>query len=181
MSDWKSLGTKILPHPLKKHAKRLLFAGLAGIALILLSGLFAGEEQEQVKETQLTAEQYTQMLEDNLRKTVQEIVGGKPSVMVTLETGVEYVYANEEKADSNEDTAKQQKKDSSEKKVVVVNSDSGEIPLTVTQIMPTVKGVVIVCNGGGDETVQAIIKNTVTTALAIDGSKVCVTGTLLKQ
>lgn len=45
----------------------------------------------------------------------------------------------------------------------------------VTEILPTVKGVVVVCEGGDDPTVCARIQNAVTTALHITSKRVCVT------
>ena len=61
-----------------------------------------------------------------------------------------------------------------------VDDNGTEIPLTVTEIMPSVSGIVIVCNGGNDNSVKELIRNTVSVALGIESDCVCVTGTLLK-
>ena len=100
--------------------------------------------------------------------------------MVTLKSGTEYVYANEEKSDSDEDESESRVKDSVEKKVVILDENGKEVPLTVTEIMPKVKGIVIVCNGGNDSSVQTLIRNTISVALGVESDCVCVTGTLLK-
>ena len=45
----------------------------------------------------------------------------------------------------------------------------------VTEILPTVKGVVIVCAGGDDQAVRERVQSAVTTALNITARRVCVT------
>ena len=62
----------------------------------------------------------------------------------------------------------------------MLDSDGKEVPLTVTEIMPSVRGIVIVCNGGNDQSVQTLIKNTVAVALGVESDCGCVTGTLIK-
>ena len=101
-------------------------------------------------------------------------------MMVTLKSGKEYIYANEEKLDTDEDAVDNRIKSGVDKKIVTLDDNGTEIPLTVTEIMPSVSGIVIVCNGGNDNSVKDLIRNTVSVALGIESDCVCVTGTLLK-
>ena len=70
--------------------------------------------------------------------------------MVTLENGVEYVYASQQKVntDRTEDTASDSNKisqrDGTEQNIIIVDTDNGRQGLLVTEIQPTVKG-----GGGG--------------------------------
>ena len=101
--------------------------------------------------------------------------------MVTLENGVEYVYASQQKVntDRTEDTASDSNKisqrDGTEQNIIIVDTDNGLQGLLVTEIQPTVKGVVVVCEGGDLPQVQQRIIEAVTTALNISSKRVCVT------
>ena len=71
---------------------------------------------------------------------------GQCQVMVTLENGVEYVYASQQKVntDRTEDTASDSNKisqrDGTEQNIIIVDTDNGRQGLLVTEIQPTVKG-----------------------------------------
>ncbi|MEE1144110.1 MAG: hypothetical protein UHT63_01980 [Acutalibacteraceae bacterium] len=171
--------TNKLPPVIRKNLRYIVI--ILGVMLILVIFFTpSGDDTKQVVETSVTADEYAQLLENNIADTVKSIVGGKPTVMVTLKSGTEYVYANEEKSDSDEDESESRVKDSVEKKVVILDENGKEVPLTVTEIMPKVKGIVIVCNGGNDSSVQTLIRNTISVALGVESDCVCVTGTLLK-
>ena len=82
--------------------KWVVIAGVAGIALIFLSGLFSpGKEETQEASSQpaaQSAQAYTQELEQSLAELVTNIQGaGNAKVMVTVERSAEQVYAQEEK------------------------------------------------------------------------------------
>ena len=171
--------TNKLPPVIRKNLRYIVI--ILGVMLILVIFFTpSGDDTQQVVETSVTADEYAQLLENNIADTVKSIVGGKPTVMVTLKSGTEYVYANEEKSDSDEDESESRVKDSVEKKVVILDENGKEVPLTVTEIMLKVKGIVIVCNGGNDSSVQTLIRNTISVALGVESDCVCVTGTLLK-
>ena len=106
---------------------------------------------------------------------------GQNRVMVTLENGVQYVYATEQKTGSNrvEDTGdssnRLSQQDDSEESVIVVDAEDGRKGLLVTELEPIVKGVVVVCEGGDQEDVQQRVSQAVTTALNITSKRVYVT------
>lgn len=76
-------------------------------------------------------------------------------VLVTLQNGTEYVYAKEEKQKddlleekSGEDTVRKQETNDSETKYITIkDADGTQRALAVTEIQPTVKGVVVVWLG----------------------------------
>lgn len=156
--------------------------GLAGMGLILLSNFWPAKSGSQPKTAQLTAEEFTVQLEKKLTELVGSIEGaGESKVMVTLENGVEYVYATQDKVNTNEvqdtdgDSNKLTQQNDSEKEIIVVDTENGRQGLLVTEIQPTVKGVVIVCEGGDNAAVQQRITQAITTALNLSSSRVCVT------
>ena len=168
-----------------KIKKLIIILGLAGIALIFLSGFFKEKDAVPVvEETKITADEYAEKLQNSLGELVSSIAGaGEAQVLVTLQNGTEYVYAKEEKQKddlleekSGEDTVRKQETNDSETKYITIkDADGTQRALAVTEIQPTVKGVVVVCSGGDDPIVQQRIINAVTTALDISSKRVCVT------
>lgn len=168
-----------------KYKKIIIIAGLIGIALIFASGFFKNhEESVKTDHGKLTTEQYTAQIEKSLTDVVSSINGaGQCKVLVTVENGTEMVYAtggkkNTEASEdrSNGQTTKTQQTDDSEVKYITVkDADGTEKALAITEIQPTVKGVVVVCQGGDDPNVQKRVIDAVTTALNITSKRVCVT------
>jgi len=163
----------------KKATKWIVAAGIIGVAFILLSEFMPVKKEAPVKQT--STQEYAVMLEQRLTQMVGSIGGvGKAQVLVTLENGYEYVYASEERinTDKTEDTGdsanRTQQRDDTEKRLVVIGGANGEEALVRTEILPTVKGVVVVCEGGDQAIVQERITQAVTTALGITAKRVCV-------
>ncbi|MDO4608695.1 MAG: hypothetical protein Q4B40_05845 [Clostridia bacterium] len=168
---------------LTKNPKWLIIIGLGGIALIFLSSLFTGakaqEDKEKIKST-YTAEQYCNDLEKDIRDIVIGITGDKnPTVVVTLESGIRYSYASADEIDTSSSTGSSNDQSSESKKqsyITVKTSDGGEQALVVAEIMPEVRGVAIICNGGSQEPVAEKIKNAVMSALNITSKRVYISG-----
>ncbi len=169
---------------IKKNPKIIVIAGIIGIAIIFLSGFSQNSETTKEVSTSLTASQYSESLEEQLSEQISEVIGGKVKVMVTLETGVEYIYASEAKNNESEiedaDSAEKQKlqkdKQSENNYILYKDENGNEVPLVVTEVMPNVKGVVVGCENGENEVISATVKNLVKTALNISDDKVCVVG-----
>ena len=158
----------------------LLAAGAVGIALLSLSEILP--EGTQPTEESFVAEQFIQQTEERLRAIVSRIEGaGECEVLVTLENGVEYVYATEErissdrKEDTDDSASRLTQSNGSESSVIVVDTDSGREGLLVTEVQPTIRGVVIVCEGGDREEVCNRIIEAVTVAMNLSAKRVCVT------
>ena len=137
----------------------MVAAGLAGMIFDPAFPILAGKKEEQSTAaptaSSLTAEQYAEQTEKRLSELIAHIAGaGECQVMVTLENGVEYVYANQQKINSDrvEDTgtnsSKLSEKEDSEQSVIMVETENGRQGLLVTEIQPTIRGVVIVCEEG---------------------------------
>ena len=182
MSDeWKGRVTAFCK---SQRARRLVIAaGIIGVALILLSELLPSQKAgdadtpRPAASTARTAEEYTDALEQRLVEVVRGIDGvGRCRVMVTLENGVEYVYASKEKAGRDYSTQgdRLSQTDDSESSVILVQTENGYEGLLVTELQPTVKGVIVVCEGGGDATVRQRVIDAVSTGLNITSKRVCV-------
>ena len=151
----------------------IIIGGLIGIALIFLSSYFptgsggSGSAEETLDK--ISAQEYTSQLEENLIQIISHIDGaGEAKVMITLETGVETKYATQEKSSTESGT-------SEVSYITVRDANGSERALAVTEVQPTVKGVVVVCPGGEEPVVQQRIISAVTTALDISSKRVFVT------
>ena len=82
----------------EKGKKIILIAGIAGMVLILLSSFWPKSETATKNEettTTMTTSEYTDLLQQRLASIVNSIEGvGQSEIMVTLETGVQNIYAN---------------------------------------------------------------------------------------
>lgn len=165
-----------------KGTKIMVALGVTGMALILLSNFWPSEPADKTDADKTSVQEYIAQTEQKLTALVSSIEGaGECSVMVTLENGVQYVYATQDKIntdrveDTNGDSNKVSQRDDTEKSIIVVDTEDGRQGLLVTEIQPTVKGVVVVCQGGEREDVRQRILEAVTTALNISSKRVCVT------
>ena len=165
-----------------KSPKTLVIIGVIGILLIFIPSLFPEKEATEVTglDMGISSIEYREQLEKDVEKLVAKITGNKNvTVIVTLESGMRYKYADT-KEDSTEDKSEDQKKlSSSESKqgyITVKTSDGGEQALLVTTQMPEIRGVAIVCMGGDNEIIAQKIENTVTAALNITSQRVSIAG-----
>ncbi len=162
-----------------KARTALIVCGIVGVLLLVVPE-FIPEKVE--KAVVPTADDFVQQTEERLTALIGSIDGaGACRVMVTLENSVEYVYATEQKSNSDreEDTSngdtRLTQRDDSESAAILVDTDNGHKGLLVTEIQPTVRGVVVVCEGGDNEEVCARISQAVTVALNISSKRVCIT------
>lgn len=163
-----------------KSPKVLVVAGLLGIVLIFLSSLSSKEDAPQTVTDDFSAEQYKQALQTEIEALVGEITGSKNvTCLITLESSVKYSYADTvEKSTLDKNGEKDKSLDTEIKEgyITVKTADGGETALIITENMPEVRGVAIVCPLGDNEAVAEKIKNSVTAALNISSKKVYICG-----
>ena len=159
-----------------KGYRVVLILGIAGMVLIGASAFREKKPTSPQADISDTAHYIAQM-EDRLERMVSSVRGaGRAEVMITLQNGVEYVYANEQKinSDHTESDSQTSVRDDSHKTVVTVDNGTGKSGLLVTEIQPVIRGVVVTCEGAADETVAALVGQAVCTALDITEKRVCV-------
>lgn len=171
-----------------KKGTIILVIGIIGIILIMLSEVLPNSSENNTSQDtntykNITSEQYIKQTEEKISALVSMIEGaGKTKVLITLESGYEYVFAREEKTnnDKTQDTydethQKLQTKDSTETKYILIEDGDSEKALITTEIEPKIKGVVIICEGGDKTLVKQRITDAITTAFGISTTRVCVT------
>lgn len=161
---------------LKFHkGKLLLIIGIVGIALIGISSFLPSNTEKQTKGQSLNTENYLNKLEQKVKKTVCSITGNNQvSVAITLENSVEYSYADEVKSDTTEKTQSggTDKTDKNETQYITVKlADGSESALLVTEYMPQVRGVTVVCTGTDR---SEDIENALMAMLGVSSRRICV-------
>ena len=152
-----------LPEKLQGQQGRAALAiviGLAAMLLILLSECVPS--QKTAPESSLDPEAYQSQMEQRLEKLISQMSGaGKTTVMVTLETGEESVYAVDTQSGEMQ----------SQNTHVLLDDGSA---LTETVYQPQVRGVAVLCDGGGDVRVAARITEMICALLDLPSNRVCV-------
>lgn len=162
----------------KKNGKLWLLAavGVLGLLLLLLGGgLFDGRGEQDKNAAVKTAgnlSEYAERLEASIAGLVSRVGGvSDVTVAVTLERGFEYVYA----ADSHSEAG--QSGSESETKYITVGNGSSEGTVYITEKLPVIGGIGIVCRGGSDPTVQRKLLALISAAYNVGTNKIYITGT----
>ena len=112
--------------------------------------------------------QVEQALEKRITALLREVEGvGSCRVMVTLESGTQMVYAADTVSSAGADGAA-----SLSESYLTVDTDTGPVGLLLTRIQPTVKGVAVVCDGGGSVTVQNELTSLLSAALSLPSTRI---------
>ena len=146
----------------KNRAALAAAVGVLAMLLILISELFPQADKTVSSGQEQSALAYQTQLEQRLEKLISQMSGaGKTTVMVTLETGEEAVYAL--------DT---QSGDLQSQNTHVLLDDGSALTEPVCQ--PQIRGVAVLCDGGGDVRVAARITELLTSLLDLPSNRICV-------
>ncbi len=162
-------------------------AGLLGMILILLSSAFPALSSENPSGSEASSPsdetaRYKEELTEELGNMISSMAGvGRTKVMVTLEGSVSSVYATDVDVNGRETSRKNGADENADKQntekrscIVLRGKDGSETALAIGSRLPSVKGVLVVCDGADDPSVRDRVKGAVSAALGIGESKVCV-------
>ncbi len=165
----------------KDKTKYIVIIGMIGILLIAISTLIPKNSDGRTENNSLknvTAETYVAQLEKKINSMISQIEGvGSSEVVITLENGVENVYANSERktSDCNENiSGKSTNRNDTQHDVVIIDGSGGKQALVITQKEPTVKGVVVVCEGADNSVIVNRVTDAVTKSLNIKTNRISV-------
>lgn len=155
-----------LPEKFKGSEGRAVLAALIGglaMLLILLSELLPSKMGDaSPKNTASDAEGYQLQLETRLEELISQMEGaGKTTVMLTLESSEEMIYA----VDTRSDTQQSQQ-------THVLLGDGTALKETIYQ--PQVRGAAVLCEGGGDIRIAANITEMISALLDLPSNRICV-------
>ena len=164
-----------------KLSKKLMLAVallVSGVFFLLLSEIGTDDKNADAQSVSVSVTQSTQNYAENLENRLISIISsidgaGVTKVMVTLESGSEDVYLHNYDYGENVDP---EGKNSMERKddYVIVDGQSGEQGIIVRVSEPRVRGVAVVCEGGGSDVVREQIISAVTALLDISSARVSV-------
>lgn len=169
------------PNCRRKNIENLVIF-LVGVVIVIITGsyIFSDNEVEVVSEDMVTNIFNADTFENKLAKILSEIDGaGDVKVMISYQTGVENVPlldtkdSNTVTEESDNDSARRTEQNSIETSIIFNQEKSGnKVPYISKTIMPVVEGVIVTCDGGGDEIVKANVIKAVTVITGVTANKV---------
>ncbi|MBQ9079789.1 MAG: hypothetical protein IJY27_01840 [Clostridia bacterium] len=159
--------------------KRFLYLALlavAGLVLMLLGGRggnsTTGQSVTVEHDTAGELEEYTAALRRDIAALCEQVGGvSDVTVAVSLECGFEYVYATDQSSDVNASGSETQIK------YITVGSGSSETTVYITEKLPRIGGIGVVCRGGNDAAVVRRLTSLLSAAYNIGSNKIYITGT----
>ncbi len=160
----------------EKGIRLIVILGLAGMALILISGFLPEQKasQKQAPAPQqnsvtAAADQYRTDLESRLARLLSQMSGiGRAEVMVTLSGSAEQIYAEEVRSNKSDHSSQR------EASYVITKSGGNESALVTETRYPAVIGAVVLCTNGDHAAVKEAVTRAVSTVLGIPASNVYV-------
>lgn len=149
----------------------VVLLGIAGVILLVISEVVPSDskQQKQVQEessTEISCDEYEKNLENRLQNIISKIEGaGNVSVMVTLESSTENIFAVDQKRNGTDGKGY-------ENEYVIIKKEDGEGTVLIQTAQPEIRGVAVVCSGGGSAVVRQSITNTITAVLGISSARV---------
>ncbi len=154
----------------QKNLSVLVICFVIGIIFLFLSE-YSSFERSRSDDSVFDETAYTASLETRLASILEQVNGvSDVNVMITLEGGITYRYANQ--------TAKSLSGDNSSVETLLqMQEDSGGAlsPILTETILPRVKGVSVVCKGAADVNIQKKIIGLVSSALNLNENQIFVT------
>lgn len=150
-----------------------LVGALVGVGLLLFGGRLVGDSKSESEETRptqsaqtLTMDEYREALEARIEAICSRVNGaGRVSVVVSLSGGFEYVYASDAKWSGNATSTE----------YIVVDRGSDEALVLLCERAPSIVGIGVVCEGGGDPGVRGEIVQLLSAAFGVGSHNVHVT------
>ena len=152
----------------------LCAVGVLGVVLLIISEFIPTGEKKAEKKESVTAAQSQETYAEDIEKRLTEIVS---SIDGAGKTRAEQVYARNEKikSDTSGGTALEKENFSDEKEYVLIETDGNEGGMIIKLIQPKIRGVAVVCEGGGSDAVRQEITQAITAVLDISASRVYIT------
>lgn len=155
-----------------KKAAYIIFIGSLGILLILLSDFISDTPSDKKDSSYIYPFDFNQE-EEELEKKLSDIISkikgaGNTVVMITFDSSKELFF------EKNLDESKNDSENSNETELVILENENGETPVLLKAKEEKIRGVLIICEGGGNPVVKEKIMESVCALLDIPSTKVSV-------
>ncbi len=139
---------------------------LLGVFLLVWSNFLPPKQTS--SDTEYSVQYYTEILEQRITALCTSVSGiQEAAVLLTLESGSEYVYAQNTTTSGSTTGAWD---------YVIIRQGEGEEAVMVTEIYPKIRGVAVVCTGGDSAAVRQTITELLSAALGISSNRIRVAG-----
>lgn len=156
-----------------KKTAFIAFLGIAGIVMIFISEIIpdkteiVGESKEY--NIDFDSSDSCSDLEKKLESVISKIKGaGKTNVMLTFNSSEEYFYA------SNSSVSRDEEKNESQNELVIIEKNNNEEPIILKKTEAKIRGVFVICEGGGNAIIKEKIIEALCALLDIPSNKVSV-------
>ncbi|MEG0178455.1 MAG: hypothetical protein RR573_07810 [Oscillospiraceae bacterium] len=177
----KNIIEKIFGKDKSLYSKIIFAVGIIGILLIFISSVLPmkSKNTKDKGDEYISESEYISVTEAKLTEMLAKMHGvGSVKVMITLESDGDYIYAQNERSDNEKQDANnenQSEKHSYESEHIILDNGNDKKALVETHLAPEVKGVAVICTGGGDITVISKVTEMISALLNVSTNRICVT------
>lgn len=159
--------------------KYFLLVILVGVLLLLTSGMQPASNTQEQDAERSSSEFDLQAFQQSVADSLSQIDGaGRVTVLLSLETGEESVYAADVSKSSQ--TTDNDSNESYESTTSILSDGSyGEAPILIKSKYPTFRGAVVLCEGADDDAVRLQIVHAVSALCGISSD--CISVSKLSQ
>ena len=163
----------------KKNLKIVLLIIVGVVAIVLFFGFNsnkANSTSNTVSSTNsyISTMDYCQIIENKLIEVLSKVDGaGAVSVMVTVDGSPEIIYANEQDKTTSSNSSGTTSS-STYSSPIIIDANGSSSALVMTEVLPAVKGVIVVSSGAGNVATRLNLLNAVSTLLDISIEQVTV-------
>lgn len=163
----------------KKNLKIVLLIIVGVVAIVLFFGFNsnkANSTSTTVSSTNsyISTMDYCQIIENKLIEVLSKVDGaGAVSVMVTVDGSPELIYANEQDKTTSSNSSGTTSS-STYSSPIIIDANGSSSALVMTEVLPAVKGVIVVSSGAGNVATRLNLLNAVSTLLDISIEQVTV-------
>lgn len=164
----------------KRNLKVILLIVVGILFIVLLFGFDFKKEKLKEKTVDITSNgyistiDYCKLMEDKLIEVLSSVEGaGQVRVMITVDGSPELVYANEKDQTSSTNSSGSVTA-STYSSPIIINDNGTSTALVMTEILPAVKGVIVVASGAGNVATKLDLLNAVSTVLDISTNQVTI-------
>lgn len=160
-----------------KNIEVIIAVVLCAVILLIYFGSFGSTDlnaDDQITKYTTTTD-YASTLELRLENTLTQISGaGKVSVMITLETGPEMVIATstDQKTNTTSSGDNHTENITVVENPIIVTANGQSTPLILMEILPQVKGVIVVAEGAGNIKVKLDLLNAIQALLNVPNDNI---------
>jgi len=159
-----------------KNFEMIIAVILGAVILLIYFGNFSSSESgSKTMNEYMSSMEYATFLEKKLGSTLSAISGaGKVEVMITLESGPELIIATstDKKTTTTESSGNKTESITVVENPIIVTQNGSSKPLVLMEILPKVKGVIIVSQGANNVKVKLDLLNAIQALLSITPSNI---------